>query len=342
MKYKLTGALCAAVLAGGVIGGAQAEEKVVEMSFSHDLPTQHPLHSQGFQVWADSIRTASNGTLDISFFPAGQLGKAEDEYDIAKFGIADFVWANPGHTPGRFPIIALGELPFFIKSGLGGTEAMNEWYAEYKDQEMGDVKFCVVHLHDPGTLHSSSEIRVPADMKGKTIRPANGTIGRLIQSMGGSSVQVGPSEAREVIERGAADGITFPWRSVSIFGMDDVVKYHPDMPLYVTNFIIAMNKDRYASLSGSQQGVIDDHCSPEWGAKIASGWVEFDNEGKRLFQENPEHNVLELTDEELTQWKDASAFLLDDWKANVTAKGLDADAIYEAFVERLEAHDAKF
>ncbi|MGB0659106.1 MAG: TRAP transporter substrate-binding protein [Mangrovicoccus sp.] len=341
MNYAMKLGSCA-LLALCTAGTAMAEDKVVEMTFSHDLPTQHPLHSQGFQVWADSIAEASNGTLQIGFFPAGQLGKAEDEYDIAKFGIADFVWANPGHTPGRFPIMSLGELPFFIKTGLGGTKAFNEWYSEYKESEMGDVKFCVVHLHDPGTLHSREEVRVPSDLKGLTIRPANGTIGRLVQSQGGSSVQVGPSEAREVLERGAADGITFPWRSISIFGMDDVVHYHLDMPLYVTNFVIVMNKDRYEGLSETQQAVIDDHCSPDWGAKIASGWVEFDAEGKRLFEESDDHNVLPLTDEELAQWKDASSFLLDGWKEAVTAKGLDAEAIYNGFVEKLEAHDAKF
>jgi len=338
MKKFLLGA-CGALM---ISTAAMAEDQVVEMTFSHDLPTQHPLHSKGFRVWADSIAAASNGTLRINFFPAGQLGKAEDEYDIAKFGIADFVWANPGHTPGRFPIMALGELPFFIKTGLGGTVAMNEWYADYKDQEMGDVKFCVVHLHDPGTLHSREEIRTPADLKGKTLRPANGTIGRLVQSLGGSSVQVGPSEARELLERGAADGITFPWRSISIFGRDEVVPYHLDMPLYVTDFIIVMNKDRYGGLSDSQRTVIDDHCSPDWGQKIASGWVEFDAEGKRLFQENPDHHVLELSDAELGEWKASGDFLLDDWKKAVNASGKDADAIYNALVERLEAHDAKF
>ncbi|MCR8547405.1 TRAP transporter substrate-binding protein [Salipiger sp. P9] len=338
MKQRILGAIAACAIAGSAL----AEDKVVEMTFSHDLPTQHPLHAEGFQVWADSIAEASGGTLKIGFFPAGQLGKAEDEYDIAKFGIADFVWANPGHTPGRFPIMSLGELPFFIKSGLGGTVAMNEWYADYMDQEMGDVKFCVVHLHDPGTLHSREEIRTPAQIKGTTIRPANGTIGRLMQSLGGSSVQVGPSEAREVLERGAADGITFPWRSISIFGMDDVVHYHLDMPLYVTNFIIVMNKDRYQALSETQQAVIDDHCTPGWGEKIAAGWVGFDNEGKRLFEESPDHHVIAPTGDELAQWKDASAFLLDDWKQRVNAAGLDAEAIYQGFVERLEAHDAKF
>lgn len=339
MKHLLLGALGALMITAAA---ARAEDKVVEMTFSHDLPAQHPLHAAGFKAWADSIAADSNGTLKINFFPSGQLGKAEDEYDIAKFGIADFVWANPGHTPGRFPIMALGELPFFIKSGLGGTVAMNEWYADYKDQEMGDVKFCVVHLHDPGTLHSRMEIRGPADIKGKTIRPANGTIGRLIQSLGGSSVQVGPSEAREVLERGAADGITFPWRSISIFGMDDVVHYHLDMPLYVTNFIIVMNKDRYESLSDTQRQVIDNHCSPEWGEKIAAPWVAFDNEGKKLFEENPDHHVVALSDAELADWKASSQFLLEDWKKAVNATGKDADAIYNSLVEKLEANDAKF
>ena len=85
------------------------------------------------------------------------------------------------------------------------------------------------------------------------------------------------------------------------------------MPLYVTNFIIVMNKDRYESLSESQQKVIDDHCSPQWGEKIAAGWVAFDNEGKRLFQENPDHHVVELSDEELGAWKASSDFLLEDF-----------------------------
>lgn len=339
MKHLLLSIVATAVL---MASAAQAEEKVIELNFSHDLPTQHPLHSQGFRVWADSITEASNGSLRFNFFPAGQLGKAEDEYDIAKFGIADFVWANPGHTPGRFPIMALGELPFFIKTGLGGTVAFNEWYNEYKEQEMGDVKLCVIHLHDPGTLHMREEVRVPSDLKGKTLRPANATIARYAQAQGASSLQVGPSEAREVLERGAADGISFPWRSISIFGMDDVVSYHLDMPLYVTNFIIAMNKDRYEGMSVTQKAAIDSHCTPEWAEKIAAGWVAFDNEGKRLFDESPDHTVVKLSDEELQQWKDAGTFLLDDWKKTVTAAGHDADAIYDAFVARLVAHDAKF
>src|SRR6266852_7185774 len=45
-------------------------------------------------------------------YPAQQLGKAFDHYDMARDGIADVTYVNPGYQPGRFPIIAAGELPF--------------------------------------------------------------------------------------------------------------------------------------------------------------------------------------------------------------------------------------
>ncbi|MCA1300463.1 TRAP transporter substrate-binding protein [Stappia indica] len=339
MKRILLGALGAMALMGGTVAGAQEK---AEFNFSHDLPMQHPLHSKGFKVWGDSITAATDGALTFNFYPAGQLGKAKDEYDIARFGIADFVWANPGHTPGRFPIAALGELPFFISDGAGGTRAINEWYQAYADKEMRDVKLCMIHLHDPGTLHTTREVRQPSDLEGLAIRPPNGTIGRLMQANGASSIQVGPSEAREVLERGAADGIAFPWRSIYIFGMDDVTTYHADMPLYVTNFIIAMNKDRYENLSEAHRAVIDAHCTPEWAEKLATGWFEFDREGRQMFVDDPKHTVTELSEADVQQWREASAFLLDEWRAAVTKAGHDADEIYNALVERLDAYDARF
>ena len=33
---------------------------------------------------------------------------------MARDGIADFTYVNPGYQPGRFPIIAAGELPFLV------------------------------------------------------------------------------------------------------------------------------------------------------------------------------------------------------------------------------------
>ena len=85
-------------------------------------------------------------------FPAQQLGKAFDHYDMARDGIADVTYINPGYQPGRFPIIGAGELPFLMSNAKGGSQALDAWYRKYADAEMKDVKFCLAFVHDSGLV----------------------------------------------------------------------------------------------------------------------------------------------------------------------------------------------
>ena len=79
-------------------------------------------------------------------FPAEQLGKAFDHYDMARDGIADGAYVNPGYQPGRFPVIAAGELPFLFKDARTGTAALDAWYRPYAAREMKDVQL-LLRLH---------------------------------------------------------------------------------------------------------------------------------------------------------------------------------------------------
>ena len=114
--------LCALALMLGATS-AMSQDRHFELKLSHWVPPQHPLHP-ALQAWADDIKRESNGTLTSVIFPTEQLGKAFDHYDMARDGIADFAYVNPGYTPGRFPVIAAGELPFLIANGKGGTRGV--------------------------------------------------------------------------------------------------------------------------------------------------------------------------------------------------------------------------
>lgn len=329
-----------ACIGAATLSQAQANDKEVTIKFSHTLPTKHPVHPTGFVKWAEEVTKASGGSIKFAFFPASQLGQAKDHYDMARDGIADMVWANPGHAPGRFPIAAAGEIPFLISNGLAGSRAYTEWYAKYAPREMGDVHFCMMQLHDPGTFHTRKPLHVPADLRGMKIRPANGTVAQYIQSQGGANVQVGPSEAREVLAKGTADGITFPWRSIFVFGMEDLVTYHVDMPFYVTTFSVLMNKGTYEKMSPTQKKVIDEHCTPEWAEKITAGWVDFDVEGRSLLAKKAGHTVYKPSAAELEQWKAAAEPLRKVWIKNAEKKGVDGDKAFKELVDILKKHDS--
>jgi TRAP-type C4-dicarboxylate transport system substrate-binding protein len=336
-RLTTTLALSAALIAGGATASLAQE-----WSIAHWVPAGHPLQPTGLEPWAKSIEEATEGRVTFTIYPAQQLGAAPDHYDMARDGIADVTWINPGSQPGRFPIIAAGELPFHITNAKGGSKAIDAWYREYAAEEMSEVYPCMVFLHDPGTIHSKEPVTAPADVRGKNVRPAHATMARFVNLLGGASVQVPAPEAREAIAKGAADMITFPWDSIFIFGIDSEVKHHLDMPLYATTFAFVINKDRLAALSEGDRQVIADHCTSEWAERIASGWADAEAAGRQKMIDDPSHTLHEPTPEEVAEWREAAAPLVDEWKAAVAAKGIDAEAAYQSLVETLKEHGAYY
>ena len=135
------------------VAAAHAQDKTVQLKLSSWVPPAHPLNP-ALLAWAADIEKASGGTNKSTLFPSEQLGKAFDHYDMARDGIADFAYVNPGYQPGRFPIIAAGELPFLVANAKGGSAALDAWYRKYAPIEMKDVHFCFAFMLDPGTFHS--------------------------------------------------------------------------------------------------------------------------------------------------------------------------------------------
>src|SRR3974377_2299652 len=126
-------------LAQGIAGPTFAQDKIVDLRFSIWLPPAHPLVPAA-KDWVEDMAKASGGTIKITLFPSEQLGKAFDHYDMARDGIADITYVNPGYQPGRFPIIGAGELPFLMSSAKGGSMGLDAWYRKYTAKEMPDTK----------------------------------------------------------------------------------------------------------------------------------------------------------------------------------------------------------
>ena len=344
MLSRLPACLCAAALAAliGAPTAALAQDKTFELKLSHWVPPSHPLQ-KALEDWGASVEKDSGGTIKYKVYPAQQLGKAFDHYDMARDGIADLTYINPGYQPGRFPIIAAGELPFLMSNAKGGTIALDAWYRKYAAKEMKDVKFCLAFVHDPGSIHSSSKkVEVPADIKGMKIRPAQATIAELVTLLGGTNVQGSAPEVRDMLEKHVADAVFFPWGSVPLFGIDKVTKYHMEVPLYATTFAFVFNITKYEQMSASQKKVIDNHCTSEWAAKVAGPWADFEHNGIEKIKALPGHEVYEITPAQLTEWKKATAPLEAKWAEGVKKTGLDPDLTMKALKAELVKNKAAY
>ncbi len=125
---------------------AQAQDKTFELKLSHWVPPSHPLQ-KAMEEWGADVEKASGGTIKYKMFPSQQLGKAFDHYDMARDGIADFVYVNPGYQPGRFPIIAAGELPFLIGNAKdGGNRAVDDLVPQVRgERDEGRALLLLLH-----------------------------------------------------------------------------------------------------------------------------------------------------------------------------------------------------
>lgn len=319
-----------------------AQDKTVELRLSHWLPPSHLLH-KSFQDWGNSIEKESNGTIKFKIFPAQQLGKAFDHYDIARDGIADFAFVVPGYQPGRFPIFDAVDLPFVLSNAKAGSVAVDEWYRKYAAREMKDVKFCFALVHDPGSFHSTKrKIVVPADIKGLKIRPGQATIARFVTLLGASNVNSSAPEARDLLEKGVVDAVTLPWGAAGLFGVDKATKYHMEVPLYAAGFVWIMNPGKYRAMSASQKKVIDNHCNSDWALRFATPWADFEHSGIAKMKADPSREVYGISSEQLAQWRHAAEPLLTAWRASVKKARGDDDAIWKDLQVTLQKHNSAY
>ena len=271
-----------AMLALGLIQAAPAfaQDTPVQLRFSHWVPTAHPMHAAAVSLGRVDREGLERIDQDRDY-PAQQLGKAFDHYNMARDGIADIAHVNPGYEPGRFPIVGAVELPFMFANSKEGSAALDTWYRHYAEREMKDVHYCLAFAHDPGSFHfTKKKVVTPADVAGLKVRPPNAVIAGWMRSLGAVNVQASAPEMRDVLEKGVADAAGSPWGSMILFGIDKVTKYHIDAPFYVSEQVWVLNKDKYNALSAAQKSVMDRHCSSEWALKIAAPWADFEAGGR--------------------------------------------------------------
>lgn len=332
-------ALVAGLVAAAMITPAYAQEKEIRVSFW--IPPTHVL-VKTFEEWGKSLTEASGGTIKVTLFPAEQLGKAVDQYDMARDGIAEMTMVAPAYNSGQFPIFLLDEVPFLFSNSTKGVRALHEWYLNYADLEMPEVKLCVMAMHHPATLHMKSEqVKVPADMNGKKLRVAGATSVAYVTGQGATTVQAALPEVRELVERGVVDGITFPW-DLSVINSKDSLKYHVDLPIYIGTQGFVLNKPFYDGLTDAQKAAVDSHCTPEWSEKLSTPWAERELKAKADLIADPGHVVYKPSEEETKQWVAAGDSIREKAVSAVSRYKLDGNKLLDELRKKLAEYGAGF
>ncbi|MPZ12308.1 MAG: C4-dicarboxylate ABC transporter [Kiloniellaceae bacterium] len=326
-----TRTLCAAVImAAGALSPAAAQE--ITLRIHHFLPPQAPVPANFIAPWAEKVAQESGGRIAFEIYPTMQLGgKPPALFDQARDGVVDIVWTLTGYTPGRFPGTEAFELPFMPANAEATSQAAWKFYEKYLTAEFTEVHPIAVHTHGPGLLHVKGKgVEKLEDMAGLKLRGPTRQANALISALGATPVGMPVPAMPEALSKGVIDGTAIPWEVTTPLKVAELVDSHTYFAgtrgLYTSFFVFAMNKARYEALPDDLKAVLDANSG-----LAASKWVgqvmdTGDAPGIEVAKKSGNRMIM-LEEAEVERWKAAAAPLVEQWIAEVTAKGYDGAAM---------------
>ncbi|MEZ5662161.1 MAG: TRAP transporter substrate-binding protein [Burkholderiaceae bacterium] len=321
-KFKIASLALAASTSMGVF----AQE--VTLRFHQFLPPQGTVPAKAITPWAKKIEEASKGRIKVQLFSSMQLGGTPPQlFDQARDGVVDIVWTLQGYTPGRFPKTEVFELPFM--AGLSAektSRALWDYVQKNAMDEYKDVHVLAFHTHGPGLFHTKQPVNGLESLRGMKMRGGTRIVNNMLTKLGATPVGMPVPAVTEALSKGVLDGTTIPWEVAPALKVQELVKNHTsfagDRALYVTTFIVAMNKAAYNKLPADLKKVIDDNSGAEMGAMFARTQDEGDIRGRAL-AEKAGNSIVALDLAETQRWKRTAASVESDWVKEMQGKGID-------------------
>jgi len=215
------------------------------------------------QHFADTVKLASGGRLDIKVFSAGELVGALESFDAVSKGSADIGHDWPGYWKGKDEaFVAFASVPFGLDN-----EGYNIWLYERGGLEMMQELYGRFNLHVlPGGnggqemgLFSNKRAVKFEDFKGMRIRTPGWNMD-ILNRLGASVSPLPGGEVYLALERGVIDAAEFSAPAINYpMGFDDITKYviEPGVHQPSVQCSIFINKDSWDKLPADLKWIVD-------------------------------------------------------------------------------------
>lgn len=334
-----------AVAAPAVMRVTRANSQEVTLKMHHFLPPVTVGHAKFLKPWADKVAAESNGRIKIDIFPSMQLGGTPPQlFDQARDGVADLVWTLPGYTPGRFTGLEAFELPFVAnKRALVNSLAVTDYAQQNLKDELKDVHPICVWTHDHGLIHANRQVKTMEDLKGLKLRFPTRLAGEALKALGANAIGMPVPQVPESLAQRVIDGAVIPWEVVPSVKVQELVKYHTEIPgsptFYIATFILAMNKAKYEALAPDLKAVIDRNSGAAAAGMAGRVWDEQAIVVSDMVRKRG--NTITVIDEaEAARWRKTTEPVIEGWLKTTKEKGLDGEKLLASARAALAKHES--
>lgn len=189
----------------------------IKIRFAHSLSPTEPAH-QAAEYFAKNVAARTNGRVQITVFPAEQLGPGKDVNEMIRQGANVMNITDPGYLSDFVPDVGVLNGPYLIKTPQEYDKLLASAWFKGIDKKLEAAGFKLIMANGFfGQRHviADKAVRKPEDMAGMTVRvPPNTMWIETFKAMGARPATVQWSEVYNALSQNVVQGAEAPLGSL--------------------------------------------------------------------------------------------------------------------------------
>lgn len=290
-----------------------------------------PPDEQVFKQWAGKVTADSKGIIAVdlkSNSPLANFGNIVDrvENNVIQIGIA-----LTSALPGRFELTNVVSVPFTMDLNDDDKAAAALWRV-YKqgllDSEWKTVVPLFVGVSKQAGFHFAKAPASLDHLDGLKMRIFTSGQVLLVKGLGMQPVSLPPADQYQALQRGTVDGDITSWTTFPNYNLADVTKYHVDLPLGGSAFVVFMARKELEQLPPAARSAIEANSNESFSRAFDHALFE-DAEKGRASASGPGQAIVRLTPQQTAEWrKKFGEPMIAQWER---ANGSQAPKVLAAF-----------
>ena len=293
------------------------------LKLAHIIGEGTPIDLAGKRL-AELVRARTDGEVDITVCPAGQLGDERANIHGVQFGVIDMCFASVGATSAFPPEFQVLDLPYLFPSATAAYT--------YLDSARGQELLGLLErnrVHGVGFLENGARsftsrrpLRRPEDLRGQKIRVMESPVYMaIVRALGATPVPIPYPDLPRALQQRVVDGQENP--PVNVYS----ARMFLWQPYMVTDrhafhaFLLAVNGDVWSGLGDEFKRVIEAAFAEVQDFQRALS-VRVDPEFVRLLEQKGVQ-VHEPTEAEAKAWSQATASVYDETRSYLGGSWVD-------------------
>lgn len=298
------GALALGLALLGSAATAHAQEVTLKMVGAWS-PGFSPTAEVG-KNFMENVNRLGEGKVKVAYIGSDDVLPPFDQPEALVNGVFDVWYGAPNYWAGVVPGGDITELsPLTVPDGGPGSplyDYMVKLYAAKGVRHLGHA------AGDPGEgahyVSTNFPVKSVDDLKGKKLRVAPLTR-HFVQAVGAESITLPPSEIFLAMDRGTVDAFSWPVADAfTRYNWQAVTKYMVNQPMYRSGGSVAMNLDKWDSLSPEVQDILLKAIAET--QQFALEWFDKNQKEQEAIMKEAGMEILPISEEESQRWTEVA------------------------------------